>query len=101
MPILGLAVIENLVTVFEQSSEQTLANLAQALDQQDQATISQYCHQLKGAAFSLGLASLAQCCAYYEHEAAMFDTDVMAQLLQLRTQSLDQMQAFIAEKNGG
>ncbi|MGR5140842.1 TMAO reductase system sensor histidine kinase/response regulator TorS [Photobacterium sp. DNB23_23_1] len=66
LQVLGQAMVEKMISLFAESSKETMAKLLPAMESGDLTSVSSLSHNLKGAAGTMGLRQLHQICLEVE-----------------------------------
>ncbi|MGR5062467.1 TMAO reductase system sensor histidine kinase/response regulator TorS [Photobacterium sp. DNB22_13_2] len=69
LQVLGQEMVEKMISLFAQSSKETMAKLLPAMESGDLSSVSSLSHNLKGAAGTMGLRQLHQVCLEIEQSA--------------------------------
>ncbi|MGF1737011.1 TMAO reductase system sensor histidine kinase/response regulator TorS [Photobacterium satsumensis] len=101
LQVLGQAMVEKMISLFAESSNETMAKLLPAMESGDLTSVSSLSHNLKGAAGTMGLRQLHQICMVIETSAKEGNIDQGAanELKTVHQQSLIALaQSFSAGK---
>lgn len=86
-------IIAQMLQLYIGQSEQYLADIESAAQQQNQELWQQNCHKMKGAASSVGFLKLQQRLAELEHQS--MDCTVLQELSELNSKSISEFELWL------